>query len=333
MENSFYITIVGAGIVGLAVGLEVLKRKPGCRLLVLEKEAAVACHQTGHNSGVIHSGIYYKPGSLKARLCREGNRRLSEFCEVHGIRYEACGKVIVATTASELPLLENLYIRGIANGLAPKKLTVPEVTDLSRETPATHRLYGLDRPETADFGRSCLLARRLLEQGVRFVQIFAGGSFGSPRINWDGHEDMKANHGQEALRVDRPTAGLLRDLRQRGMLEDTLVLFTTEFGRTPFTQSAADKVGTGSSEKPTSPSIASGRPVARSTSATISGLKRFQSIRRGATTRAAITGIAIPARTNKPCQSTTLISRFLRTSRRVIIARRPQFVVWARVTI
>jgi hypothetical protein len=128
---------------------------------------------------------------------------------------------------------------------AKMQLTVPEVTDLSRETPATHRLYGLDRPETADFGRSCLLARRLLEQGVRFVQIFAGGSFGSPRINWDGHEDVKANHSQEALRVDRPTAGLLRDLRQRGMLDDTLVLFTTEFGRTPFTQSAADKVGTG----------------------------------------------------------------------------------------
>jgi hypothetical protein len=128
---------------------------------------------------------------------------------------------------------------------AKMQLAVPEVTDLSRETAATHRLYGLDRAESEDFGRSCLLARRLLEQGVRFVQLFSGGSFGSPRINWDGHEDVKANHSQEALRVDRPIAGLLRDLRQRGMLDDTLVLFTTEFGRTPFTQSAADKLGTG----------------------------------------------------------------------------------------
>lgn len=128
---------------------------------------------------------------------------------------------------------------------AKMQLAVPVVTDLSRETPAMHKLYGIDRPETADFGRSCLMARRLLEQGVRFVQLFSGGSFGSPRINWDAHEDVKSNHGQEALRVDAPTAGLLRDLRQRGMLDDTLVLFTTEFGRTPFTQSASDQVGTG----------------------------------------------------------------------------------------
>ncbi len=128
---------------------------------------------------------------------------------------------------------------------AKMQLSVPAVTDLSGETAATQSAYGLDRPETAEFGRSCLLARRLLEQGVRIVQLFAGGSFGSPRINWDGHEDMRENHSQEALRVDQPTAALLRDLRQRGLLEETLVLFTTEFGRTPFTQSAAETVGTG----------------------------------------------------------------------------------------
>jgi hypothetical protein len=128
---------------------------------------------------------------------------------------------------------------------ARMQLAVPEATSLERETAAMHALYGLDRPETADFGRSCLLARRLLERGVRFVQLFSGGTFGSPRRNWDGHEDMVQNHGQEAARIDRPVAGLLRDLRQRGMLDDTLVLFTTEFGRTPFTQSAANVVGKG----------------------------------------------------------------------------------------
>ncbi|MFO0883104.1 MAG: DUF1501 domain-containing protein [Pirellulales bacterium] len=90
-----------------------------------------------------------------------------------------------------------------------------------------------------------MLARRLIEQGVRFVQLYSGGAFGSPRINWDGHEDVKENHTREALRIDQPVTALLADLKQRGMLEDTLVLFTTEFGRTPFTQSAADKVGTG----------------------------------------------------------------------------------------
>lgn len=128
---------------------------------------------------------------------------------------------------------------------AKMQLSIPEVTDLSGETEATQQAYGLAREETADFGRSCLLARRLLEKGVRFVQLFSGGSFGSPRINWDGHENMRENHSQEALRVDQPAAALLRDLRQRGMLDDTLVLFTTEFGRTPFTQSEANTVGGG----------------------------------------------------------------------------------------
>ena len=80
---------------------------------------------------------------------------------------------------------------------------------------------------------------------MRFVELISGGSFGSPRINWDGHEDMRRNHNREAKRIDQPVAALLRDLKQRGMLDDTLVLFTSEFGRTPFTQSAKDKVGTG----------------------------------------------------------------------------------------
>ncbi len=128
---------------------------------------------------------------------------------------------------------------------ARMQLAVPEVTALEREPLHTRALYGLDQPETEDFGRSCLLARRLLERGVRFVQLFAGGTFGSPRRNWDGHEDMVANHSQEARRIDRPVAALLKDLRRRGLLDDTLVLCTTEFGRTPFTQSAANVVGKG----------------------------------------------------------------------------------------
>lgn len=128
---------------------------------------------------------------------------------------------------------------------ARMQLSAPRVTDLSGETEQTQSDYGLDQPETAGFGRSCLLARRLLEQGVRFVQLFGGGSFGNPRINWDGHENMKENHAQEAYRVDQPVAALLRDLRRRGMLDDTLVVFTTEFGRTPFTQSEANVLGGG----------------------------------------------------------------------------------------
>jgi hypothetical protein len=128
---------------------------------------------------------------------------------------------------------------------ARMQLAVPEVAAVEHETARTHGLYGLDRPETADFGRACVLARRLLERGVRFVQLFSGGTFGSPRRNWDGHEDMIANHSQEARRIDQPVAALMKDLRQRGLLDDTLVLCTTEFGRTPFTQSAANVVGKG----------------------------------------------------------------------------------------
>ncbi|HZU35728.1 MAG TPA: DUF1501 domain-containing protein [Gemmataceae bacterium] len=128
---------------------------------------------------------------------------------------------------------------------ARMQLAVPEVATIAGETRTTHELYGLHRPESRDFGRGCLIARRLLERGVRFVQLFSGGTFGSPRRNWDGHEDMVQNHTQEARRIDQPVAGLIRDLRQRGMLDDSLVLFTTEFGRTPFTQSAANVVGKG----------------------------------------------------------------------------------------
>ncbi len=128
---------------------------------------------------------------------------------------------------------------------ARMQLAVPEVSALETEPASIQSLYGLERPECVDFGRGCLLARRLLERGVRFVQMFSGGAFGSPRINWDGHEDMVRNHGREALRIDQPIAGLLKDLRLRGMLDETLVLFTSEFGRTPFAQSKADEVGRG----------------------------------------------------------------------------------------
>ena len=128
---------------------------------------------------------------------------------------------------------------------ARMQLAIPEVTDLAQESKATHEAYGLNETDTSDFGRGCLLARRLVENGVRFVQLFSGGSFGSPRINWDGHEDMKRNHTREAGRIDKPVAALVHDLKQRGMLRDTLVLFTSEFGRTPFAQSASDKVGNG----------------------------------------------------------------------------------------
>ena len=116
-DSRYNVIIIGGGVVGLGVGLEITRRFPHLRLLVLEKEAGVARHQSGHNSGVIHSGIYYKPGSLKAQLCVAGAAAMVEFCREHGVPYEVCGKVIVATHEDELPRLEELHRRGIANGL------------------------------------------------------------------------------------------------------------------------------------------------------------------------------------------------------------------------
>jgi (S)-2-hydroxyglutarate dehydrogenase len=117
VASMYDFAIIGGGIVGLSTGMALSQRDPNARILVLEKEDSWAKHQTGHNSGVIHSGIYYKPGSLKAKFAREGSRSMVEFCEEYGIEHEICGKVIVATNQEELPLLQNLYQRGLANGL------------------------------------------------------------------------------------------------------------------------------------------------------------------------------------------------------------------------
>lgn len=116
-DTIFDVVIIGGGIVGLATGREILQRFPDYKLLIVEKEQVVAAHQTGHNSGVIHSGLYYKPGSLKAKLCVAGAARMVEFCRENSVPYELCGKVVVATDESEIPALEELYRRGIANGV------------------------------------------------------------------------------------------------------------------------------------------------------------------------------------------------------------------------
>jgi hypothetical protein len=124
---------------------------------------------------------------------------------------------------------------------ARMQTSIPAAVDLAGESAETKTLYGLDAPDTSGFGRNCLLARRLLERGVRFVQLFHGGAFGSPRINWDAHENVVTNHTTQAASMDKPVAALLRDLKRRGMLDDTLVLWVTEFGRTPFTEGIGAK--------------------------------------------------------------------------------------------
>ncbi|MBM7714332.1 L-2-hydroxyglutarate oxidase [Bacillus thermophilus] len=122
--------IVGGGIVGLSTGMAIYDRFPNAKVVVIEKESAVATHQTGHNSGVIHSGIYYKPGSYKARFARQGSQSMTEFCQKHNIDHDICGKVIVATKPEELPLLENLYERGLQNELAIEKIESAELKEI-----------------------------------------------------------------------------------------------------------------------------------------------------------------------------------------------------------
>jgi (S)-2-hydroxyglutarate dehydrogenase len=122
---TYDIAVIGGGIVGFSFAMQATERFPGLRIVVLEKEAEVARHQTGHNSGVIHSGVYYKAGSLKARLCVAGAREMVEFCSRHGITHEVCGKLIVATDYEEAGRLDDLRARGVANGLEGLRLLEP----------------------------------------------------------------------------------------------------------------------------------------------------------------------------------------------------------------
>src|SRR5690554_5822622 len=115
MKND--IIIIGGGIVGLATALKLKEIKPDLKIILLEKESKLAQHQTGNNSGVIHAGVYYKPGSLKAVNCQNGYQQLIDFCDKEGIKYDLCGKLIVATRKEELPQHENLWERGMLNGL------------------------------------------------------------------------------------------------------------------------------------------------------------------------------------------------------------------------
>lgn len=140
------VIIIGGGAVGLATALKIQKTEPRYRVLVLEKEDAIARHQTGNNSNVIHSGIYYKPGSLKAKNCINGYHELIAFCNQHDIPYKLCGKVIVATDQKEVPLLENIFIRGQQNGLDNlKRLDAEELLEYE---PHVTGVAGIFVPQT-----------------------------------------------------------------------------------------------------------------------------------------------------------------------------------------
>lgn len=159
------VAIIGGGIVGLATGWQITQRFPQASILVLEKESQVAQHQTGHNSGVLHSGIYYKPGSLRAVNCREGIKAMKAFCDEEEIPWEECGKVIVAVDESEFPALEKIYQRGQENGVICEMI---EETRLKELEPHVAGVRGIHVPETGivDYKQvAARLAERIQEKG------------------------------------------------------------------------------------------------------------------------------------------------------------------------
>ena len=168
MENAD-VAVVGAGIVGLATAYRLQQVEPTLRVLVLEKEAAVAQHQSGRNSGVLHSGIYYRPGSLKADNCREGREAMVAFCEAEGVPYEICGKVIVAVNESELPRLENIFDRGQANEVRCEMLDAIQLAEIEPHTAGVRAIHVPD-VGIVDFSRVCeKFAEKIEAAGGRVV--------------------------------------------------------------------------------------------------------------------------------------------------------------------
>ena len=212
------ICIIGGGIVGLSAALKVLERKPSVRLCILEKENELASHQTGNNSGVIHSGIYYKPGSYKALNCLTGYKYLLDFCDQHGIPYDLCGKLIVASDKSELPALNNLYNRGVENGLnLIRRLDKEELIEFE---PYASGIAGLHVPYTGIINYrevSCKIAEII--QHKFGAEIFTGtrmtgleSAYKNPRVQTNGKSiEAKIIVNTAGLHSDRIARMMIRD--------------------------------------------------------------------------------------------------------------------------
>ncbi|HVN84202.1 MAG TPA: L-2-hydroxyglutarate oxidase [Candidatus Binatia bacterium] len=210
MSSEAEVVVIGGGIVGLATALAISRRFPAATPVVFEKEAEVAQHQTGHNSGVIHSGLYYKPGSLKARMTVAGARRMVEFCREHGIAHDVCGKVVVATDATELPRLEELHRRGVANGVAVeligpeqlreiephaaglKALRVPS-TGIVDYVAVAKRYAGLIRGRGGEIRCRTRVLRIVRDDGSWVIETTAGTTRAKNLVNCGGlHSDRIA---------------------------------------------------------------------------------------------------------------------------------------------
>jgi L-2-hydroxyglutarate oxidase len=201
------LVVVGAGIVGLAVAREWNRRRPADTVAVLERETAPAQHQTGHNSGVIHGGIYYQPGSLKARLCVEGARLMYQYCDENAIPYERCGKLIVALDAQELPRLDDLEARGVANAVPGlRRVSAAEITAIE---PNAVGLQALHAPNTGIVDYAQVARSITAELGRRGVQVH----YALPVESIDGADTATVHtaHGPFAARTVIVCAGLWAD--------------------------------------------------------------------------------------------------------------------------
>ncbi len=211
MTNPTRYVVVGGGIVGLAVADRLVRDRPGAHVTVLEKEDTWAAHQTGRNSGVIHSGLYYPPGSKKAQMCRAGAASMVAFAREEGIPHEICGKLVVATSAPELPGLERLHQRGLDNGLEVRRLTGEEAREVE---PHVSAVAALHVPSTGiiDYGEVCqALVRRLDHAGAALTlgaEVLGGVRSGAQTV-------LRTNRGEVLADVVVSCAGLQGDLVAR----------------------------------------------------------------------------------------------------------------------
>lgn len=212
--GAFDAIIVGAGLVGLATARELLRRHPGCRLAIVEKEDAIATHQSGRNSGVIHSGIYYAPGSLKARLSVEGASLLTAYCDEHGIRYRRPGKLIVARREAEIPRLEDLFRRGTANGVPG--LAVVDERGIKEIEPNATGYRAIHSPGTGivDYGQ---VARSLVED----VQAAGGMVLTGVEV-----KSLKRAGGEWKVETPNATLGARSLITCAGLQSDVLARMT-----------------------------------------------------------------------------------------------------------
>jgi L-2-hydroxyglutarate oxidase LhgO len=240
-DDTFDVIVIGAGLVGLATAMALLGARPGMSLAVLEKEQAAGTHQSGHNSGVIHAGLYYQPGSLKARLCTAGRRALTEFAQVHQIRYRQTGKLVVAVSDGELARLASLVERGRANGLAVKELGSEEIAEIE---PAVRGVRALYIPESGviDYRQVCAAYADVVTglggqvrcgHGVRAVARTAHGWKVQTEAGWLA---SRALIGCAGLQADRVAA-----MTGHGNGEYQIVPFRGDYYT--FRPSAADIVG------------------------------------------------------------------------------------------